>query len=135
MLIRQRTRTDCAICAIAMALGLAYEEVMERALSLKDAYDPEQGMRAEYSVIESFGLQQMRDFRVMYRGVLSTEFFRHFSWGRRAILAVPSLNTEGKFHSVYWNGEQVLDPCDLKTYTEWKQLHPDELILFAERRA
>lgn len=84
-----------------------------------------------------FGLEQMLDFRVIHRGsgdraILSTGFFRHLTWGRRAILAVPSLNNEGGFHSVYWNGSQVFDPSRYRTYASWEQLMPDEIILFAE---
>jgi hypothetical protein len=32
MLIKQREKSDCAICTIAMALGRAYEEVLDAAL-------------------------------------------------------------------------------------------------------
>lgn len=130
-LIQQRTRHDCAICTIAMALDRPYDEVMAAALKVK-AFDPVKGMRAEYRVLEEFGLEQMVDFRLMHRGVLAPEFFLHFAWARRAILVVPSLNTPDAFHSVYWDGGSLLDPCDLKTYGEWKQLRPDEIILFSE---
>jgi hypothetical protein len=74
----------------------------------------------------------MIDFRIMHRGQLAPEYFLHFSWGRRAILAVPSLNIEGSFHSVYWTGTELLDPCTLKTYGRWDGLRPDEIIQFAE---
>jgi hypothetical protein len=85
--------------------------------------------------MESFGLEQMKDFRVLHRGVLAPEFFRHFSWGRRAILAVPSLNLEDSFHSVYWTGRKLLDPSTRKTYERWSELRPDEIILVAEAGA
>lgn len=129
-LVRQRTRHDCAICTIAMATGKAYDDVMAAALKV-DAFDAEKGMHAEYRVLEQFGLKQMAEFRILHRGVLAPEFFLHFSWARRAILAVPSLNKEGGFHSVYWDGRALFDPCTLKTYSEWKQLRPDEIILFS----
>lgn len=130
-LIPQRTPNDCAVCTVAMALGRSYEEVMATAVK-EEAFEPDRGMRREYSVIEAFGLKQMIDFRIMHRGVLAPEFFLHFSWGRRAILAVPSLNIEGGFHSVYWTGTELLDPCTLKTYIRWDELRPDEIIQFAE---
>ena len=133
-LIRQRLRTDCAICTIAMALGKPYEAVMEAALAAK-AFSSDRGTNAEYSVIEKFGLKQMIDFRIMHRGQLAPEYFRHFSWGRRAILAVPSLNNEGGFHSVFWSGCQLFDPCTRKTYSKWDELRPDEIILIAETGA
>lgn len=134
MLIRQREKSDCAICTIAMALSRTYDEVLEAALAVK-AYESGVGMRAEYAVIERLGLKQMIDFRVHHRGVLAPEFFRHLSWGRRAILAVPSLNIEGSFHSVFWTGSEMRDPCALKTYARWDELRPDEVIVFAETGA
>ena len=132
-LIRQRTTHDCAICTIAMALGKVYEDVMAVGLEGK-WFDPEGGTRSEYAIIESFGLKQMRDFRVMHRpDCISPTFFLHFAWQRRAILAVPSLNKEGGFHSVYWTGLHLLDPCSQQTYADdWSVLRPDEIILFSE---
>jgi hypothetical protein len=131
-MIRQRTRHDCAICTIAMALNKPYDDVMAAALEAR-AFKPDEGTRAEYRIIEQFGLKQLIDFRTLHRGPLAPEYFLHFSWGRRAIMAVPSLNTEGSFHSVYWNGAELFDPCTLKTYSEWKQLRPDEIILLNEQ--
>jgi hypothetical protein len=130
-LIRQREKSDCAICTIAMALGLAYEDVLEAALLAK-AYEPGVGCRSEYTIIERFGFRQMIDFRIHHRTLLDAKYFLHFSWGRRAILAVPSLNIEGGFHSVYWTGTELRDPCTLKTYSSWEDLRPDEIIIFAE---
>ncbi len=130
-LIRQRERSDCAICTIAMALGRSYEETMAAAIAAR-AYEPGVGTRSEYAIVEKLGLKQMIDFRCLQRGQLAPEYFLHFSWGRRAILAVPSLNIEGSFHSVYWSGTTLFDPCTLKTYSDWKALRPDEIILIAE---
>ena len=133
-MIQQREKSDCAICTIAMALGRSYDEVMTAAMANEKwpAYVPGVGTRSEYSIIEQLGLKQMEHFRVLHRGPLAPEYFLHFSWGRRAILAVPSLNIENSFHSVYWSGSELFDPCRLKTYSEWKVLRPDEIILFAE---
>jgi hypothetical protein len=130
-LVQQRMSTDCAICTIAMALDRSYEDVMAAAVA-SDAWSPEKGCRAEYRIFETLGLEQMIDFRVMHRMVLAPEFFRHFSWGRRAILAVPSLNFEDSFHSVFWNGTVLFDPSPKRTYTRWSELRPDEIILIAE---
>ncbi len=129
-MIKQRMPTDCAICTIAMATGRPYEDVMTAALQ-SEAWHPDKGMRAEYRVLEQLGFQQMKNFRLMHRGVLAPEFFLHFTWERPSILAVPSLNVEGLFHSVYWTGSALFDPCTLKTYSNWQDLRPDEIILFA----
>lgn len=130
-LIQQRERSDCAICTIAMALDRSYDEVMAAAIKRK-AYEPDVGTRSEYAILEALGLEQLVDFRVMHRTVLAPEYFLYLSWGRRAILAVPSLNIEGSFHSVYWTGTELRDPCTLKTYSKWDELRPDEIIQFAE---
>lgn len=131
-MIKQREKSDCSICTIAMALDRTYEEVMDAAIET-EAWKRDEGCRREYSIIEHFGLKQMEGFRVMWRGnILDPEFFLHFSWRRRAILSVPSLNIEGSFHSVFTDGRKLYDPSPLKTYGEWKALRPQEIILFAE---
>lgn len=128
-MIKQRLPTDCAICTIAMALGKQYDEVMAAAVA-RGAFDPAEGVRREYHIIEQFGLKMMTDFRVLHRMQLAPEYFRDLAWGRPAILAVPSLNIDGGSHSVYWSGTDLFDPCTLKTYSGWNELRPDEIILF-----
>lgn len=95
-IIKQRMPTDCAICTIAMATGRPYEEVMTTAALKSEAWHPERGMRAEYKVLEHLGFKQMVNFRVLHRGVTAPEFFLHFTWARPSILAVPSLNIDGR---------------------------------------
>lgn len=139
MVIKQRTKFDCVICTIAMALGKSYADVLTTAVRINDKFDPDVGgLRRDYEIIEAFGLKQMVDFRVMHRGgdphaILSAGFFRQFAWGRRSIMAVPSLNFSDSFHSIYWNGSEVLDPSNGIAYSKWDELLPIELILFAER--
>src|SRR4029077_15672150 len=115
-LIPQRTAYDCGICTIAMATGRSYEEVMAAALAAK-AFD-EIGLRSEQWVLERLGLdysfengEPVGDFVCRHRGVLAPEFFRSFAGRRRAIMAVPSLNIEKGFHSVFWDGRRLFDPC------------------------
>lgn len=130
MLIQQRTTDDCVICTVAMALSASYEDVMAMALD-NALYTAGVGCKRDYYLIERFGHRQMETFRVLDRGVLAPEFFLHLSWRRRAILAVPSLNFPG-LHSVYFDGRAVQDPSTLRTYTNWKDLRPEEMILFAD---
>ncbi len=138
-LIRQRTRHDCAICTIAMALDRAYDEVHAAGVESK-GFDPEVGTRSEQGILKHLGLSStyengraVGDFIDTRKGYeTSTEAFRDRAWGRRAILTVPSLNIVGGWHSVYWTGSQLLDPCLLKTYESFDQLHPTEMILFRE---
>lgn len=133
-LIRQRTTYDCAVCTIAMATGFSYE-VVHYAGVLSGGFDPDKGCRSEQAVLEKLGVSP-DTFKCYYREwCISPEFYREMTWGRRAIMAVPSLNKEGGFHSVYWTGRELLDPCTQKTYTEWGQLLPAELVLFVETAA
>ncbi len=138
-LIKQRNASDCAICCIAMATGKAYEEVLEAA---GEDFDPERGLRSEHAVLTRLGLsygfekgEPVGDFVSYHRGLLSAEFFRNFAWGRGALVTVPSLNIQGGWHMVFWDGHHVLDPSEGKTYSEFGQLMPDELVLFRERPA
>ena len=135
-LITQRSGYDCGICAIAMATGHTYERVIEAAgddLS-------EKGLRSEVKMLQALGYcydfqngHPIGDFVCRHRGhVLDPNFFREFAWGRRALMSVPSLNDEESFHMIYWDGNCIFDPSPKKTYTEWRQLLPDELTLFRE---
>lgn len=138
-LIRQRTGHDCAICTIAMALCRSYDEVHAAGLESK-GFDPEVGTRSEQAILKVLGLstayengRPVGDFVDSRKGYeTSTESFRDRAWGRRAILTVPSLNIPGGWHSVYWDGSMLFDPCLLKTYETFDQLHPTEMILFRE---
>jgi hypothetical protein len=129
-MIKQRGKHDCVICTIAMALGLTYEEVKDAAIA-EHAYEPDKGTNYEYAILEHLGLRQMHEFCIMGRGILDAAFFRKFSWRRRAILTVPSLNIENGWHSIYTDGKKLYDPCMLKTYSTWDELRPTEMILFA----
>lgn len=139
-LIKQRTPNCCAVCTIAMATDHTYEEVMAVA---GDSYVQGKGTHNEEGILNRLGLtnqfdrsyQPTGDFHTRYKDAsLSSEWFRTVAWGRRAIMAVPSLNIEGGFHSIYWDGWEIFDPSTLKTYTEFNQLLPKELILFQERQ-
>ena len=129
-MIYQRTPHDCAICTIAMATDRSYENVHAVA-ELYGDFHPDVGCKSEWRVLEELGYVQMETFRIMNRGVLAPEFFLHFSWKRRAILAVPSLNVAGGFHSVYWDGDALWDPCTQRIYEKWEDLRPEDMLVFA----
>lgn len=135
-MVKQRADDDCAVCSIAMATGLPYEEVLEK---IGDAYKPGEGMYHPSIALERLGFKYtfengipVGDIVCKHRGILSPDFFRSFAWGRRALLSVPSLNIPGGMHMVYWDGAQVFDPSNKKIYTEWKQLLPTHIVLFRE---
>jgi hypothetical protein len=137
MLVQQRTPHDCAICCMAMLTGRAYEDVLA---TVGDAFDPEKGMGHEGQALERLGFDHtfangvpVGDFTCCHRGyAVSPEFFRDFAWGRRALMNVPSLNRPGGWHMIYWDGAKVWDPSILKTYDQWAQLRPEEMVIFRE---
>jgi hypothetical protein len=136
-LVIQRTTHDCSPCCLAMALELPYDQIIS--LAGKD-FDPEKGMWSVQGVLERAGLSHayenghpVGDFVQRHRGYeISAAYFRDLAWGRRALLSVPSLNFGGH-HMVFFDGRKVWDPSPLKTYTDFSQLLPDELVLFRER--
>lgn len=138
-LVVQRTGHDCAICTIAMALGMTYDQVMAAGLESK-AFDPESGTRGASRILEALGLSNrfdrgnpVGDFVSRRRSFeISPAYFRGQIWGRRAVICVPSLNIPGGWHSIYWDGAQVWDPSPRKRYETFDDLHPEEIILFRE---
>lgn len=138
-LIAQRTPHDCMICCIAMATGMRYETVMLAGLDTK-AFDPASGCRNEQKLLEELGFsnkydngESVGDFMSIHRDWSYTpEFFLRFAWGRPSILAVPSLNNENGWHAVYYSGRNLYDPSPKLTYTTFRQLKPDNIVLFRE---
>jgi hypothetical protein len=140
ILIKQRTPTDCGVCSLAMATGRTYEDVLG---AVGDCYDAARGMRYMGSALERLGFsyafqngEPVGDIVVMQREwSLSPKLYRRMIWGRRALVSVPSLNNEGGWHLIYFDGEAVFDPSPLKTYTAFEQLEPEEIVLFRQRAA
>ncbi len=136
-LVEQREKSDCAICCIAMATGLSYEEVMAAA---GDAYQPGKGTNREYEILQRLGYkytfergEPVGDIVARHRDwCISPEFFRSMLWGRRALVSVPSVNFAGGHHMVYWDGRRIWDPSRLKRYETVDQLLPDGIVLFRE---
>src|SRR5262249_28678854 len=63
---------------------------------------------------------------------IAPAYFLKFTWGRRALVTVPSLNNEGGHHMVLWSGREVFDPSTRKRYERWQDLRPSEIVLFRE---
>jgi hypothetical protein len=136
MRIEQRNSSDCGICCIAMALALPYEEVLAAA---HDCWSVENGLKSESKVLERLGLNgsffnghPCGDFVCFHSDILSPHFFLNFAYGRRALMTVPSLNHEGLWHMVYWDGTDVHDPSRFKKYVLFCDLKPREMVLFRE---
>lgn len=119
MLIPQRTTTDCAICCLAMAFEVSYEDILERAPGFGDreARGDNPGLHTaeELAVIHSFGWGA-RTFYKWWFEKNGGKFWKELK-RRRAILTLPSLNIEGGYHSVFWDGARLLDPSPAKKYS------------------
>ncbi len=138
-LVKQRTPHDCAVACMAMLTGRTYDSVMA---AIGDAFDPEKGMAREETALKRLGFdnsyasgEPAGNFVCLRRDwCISTKFFRRLAWARRALMSVPSLNFEGGWHMVYFDGREVYDPSNMKTYSRFEQLEPDEMVLFSEVR-
>lgn len=120
-----------------MATGRTYEDVITAA---GDNYS-DKGVRREGEIIKALGFEQKYngtreptgDFLGLHRPWgIGPEFYRRMIWGRRALVSVPSLNNEGGYHMIFWDGSNVLDPSLKKTYRTIEELNPTEIVLFRE---
>lgn len=48
-------------------------------------------------------------------------------------MTVPSLNNEGCWHFVFYDGRAVFDPSNKKTYRSFDELRPEDIVIFRER--
>lgn len=137
-LVPQRTPNDCAICCLAMLTGTSYDGIM---MIVDDAFDPDRGMINTSIALERLGFSgrfenghaagDFVDYHRMYS--VSHDYFREFTWGRRALVSIMSLNEPCAFHMIYWDGHEVFDPSTRERVTAWCDLQPESLILFPER--
>lgn len=140
-MVKQRAVNDCYLCCMCMLLGITYEEITQRLGSEFVAHVQQNGTYGDYveQMYASLGLQYGLDYYKVYKHDVklpygaSSEFARTILWGRRALIQAKSLNQEGKFHLVYWDGFDLFDPTNLQAYS-WDTLEPMNIIVFNERR-
>jgi len=130
--IRQKNPGDCAVCALAMYLGLSYLEMILAFGYVCDKIAKIQGgglntddmriiIRAytgEAPLVVTSRIDPFHDRRDDMMALIQ---------GKKAILCAPSLNVEGVGHAVYWNGSKVFDPSKKKRFTK-KTINPYEII-------
>jgi hypothetical protein len=110
MLIRQRYDIDCVIATIAMYTHKTYEDVIEVCERLK---------------IRPLGLCGYDSIRILKEfGHELVQCFDFYDFVP-CIVSVPSLNSRGKMHSVYWDGQRVWDPQE---GNEGKEFYDNELL-------
>ena len=107
-LIQQRSDNDCVLASIAMAVGAGKWEDVWTDEDLQSAIDS-QGISDYEPWLKRVGLVNYEDYRVVYThtGASDTHVLL---WGRRALLSVRSLNNDGGYHMVYFDGEKLHDP-------------------------
>lgn len=112
-LVTQKTGSDCVLAAIAMAVGKSYDEAWTAEDT--DAVTECRGINDYTPWMARQGLQEYVDYKQVWTHDNAT--LSAMLWGRRAILAVASLNIDGGWHAVYWDGERLYDPSNKNTFT------------------
>lgn len=134
VLIKQRGPSDCVLAAIAMAAGKAYDE-----LWTQDDYDrvtADKGVSDEEPWMLRAGFKKGEHYRRVHLWGREMDVVKTLLEGRRAMLSVHSLNNDGGYHMVYWDGKQILDPSTQRTYLHlWSVVLISVIIFYEEPRA
>lgn len=97
-LIQQRFTADCAVCCLAMFLGVDYEKVAQHCRGDELVRNGLVNMRERY-------IAELFEVAIVFRDVGKLD------QTQPAVLTVPSLNSDrGQTHAVYWDGQRVWDP-------------------------
>jgi hypothetical protein len=138
-LIRQRGERDCYLCCLAMATSRSYNSI---AAALSNEELQEMNHEGSYGALLDklrtvCGLKEGTDFRSILWATIGERsgtagarpgVMRALLWGRRAIIQVPSLNYENQMHVIYWDGHQLFDPSNKKTYDVWDEVPMNNYI-------
>lgn len=102
-IVKQKAKYDCGVACLAMMLDKPYEEILRH--FPKHDFNNEGLYTSElFSVIESYGLEVFTNHGLHIKS--------------KGILFVPSLNTIGNFHFVYYDGPgKLFDPANNNQYT------------------
>jgi hypothetical protein len=144
-------RKDCFLCSAAMAAGLEYDAAWERLSDdLRACLAPDQrGPQGDQcdQILSRLGFERVRvgartgdpssapgDYFVLFMmpEYATTGFLRNILWGRRALVQVPSKNYPGEQHIIYWDGRELHDPSNARTWA-WSEVEPVYLWIFDER--
>lgn len=130
-----------------MFTGLSYDEVRPVAIA-SDGFRPNRGTKCVGSILRELGYcwdnlvttdtkPDTRPFRTLSfpEYYVSPEFSRDLLWGRPCMMSVPSLNTPGGWHLLYYDGERVYDPQNgrrnKRYYNDFKALLPRSATVWA----
>ena len=125
--VTQKTNHDCALAAIAMAVGKTYDEawtaedtakvVEAKGVASIDLWMDKQGLTHYKDWVE---MQTYRDDQCNLKFLLK--------W-RRALLSVHSLNNDCGYHMVYWDGTTLHDPSNKSKFIHLHSVHLMRVIL------
>lgn len=125
--MKQRNLKDCAICCLSMALGVSYKKIKDDVMSAnKIMYGDRHKfdgttIEVEHLILWKYGINhdfiEKKWVCSLSNGLLQKmPPFRRKIRNKRALLTVPSLNFNGKYHAVYWDGRKIHDPSNLRCY-------------------
>lgn len=131
-------RKDCFLCCVAMAAWLSYEGIFIRLTDELQAIVRSRGPKGEDEcdvIMQAGGFYREADYRTIFLlpEFASTGFLKNMLWGRRALVQVRSLNYMDEQHLLFWDGAEVFDPSNARTW-KWRDVEPVYLWLFNERR-
>ena len=121
MTIKQQHEHDCFMCCAAMAANLSYEEALEKwgnHLSNRIAHSGVKSSSDTIQILEGIGLVQDESCTLFNakKGDELQPLALVLPPNQRAILQVPSLNHNGRYHMVFWDGDTLHDPSLGNTY-------------------
>jgi hypothetical protein len=136
-LVKQRTNTDCVICCLSMATGISYDSILQAIGPVYQKIVLREGVKEQHDhfILEALGYKMNEEYvRRTYSPHWGTlGFVKNCLWRRRAIINCLSMNQKDMTHAVYWDGEQLLDPSNKKTYKTLEEVEPIDFILFDDK--
>jgi len=118
--VSQKDNADCAVCCLAMYMGVDYEELLE-ALPFLVTKTQKGGLYTE----------QLQMIMAVWSGRPVSIIHNHYDKDREktkqilkmldgtpAILSARSLNYPSMGHAVYWDGSKIHDPSNKKKYNK-----------------
>lgn len=135
VLIKQRFDKDCALCCLAMILGISYEEAYEAQGDLGDLLRTRGPYGKEFvNLFANLGLVPDIEYKTLFLlpEYCNDTFLQNALWGRPALIEVRSKNygKSGEKHIVYWDGRELFDPSNKRTYQNLDECEPIYLYLF-----
>jgi hypothetical protein len=128
VLVQQRGPSDCMLATIAMAAGKCYDDLWTIDDFNKVTLD--RGVSDESPWMERAGFVEGVDYARVYCNSENQGVLKSLLRGRRAMISVNSLNIDGGYHILYWDGAKVYDPSSKQTFTYLSSMCIASVIIF-----